>query len=125
MVGQARAMAITVVIVDDDHSFTEIAGDLLRARGFNVVGEATTEEEAVTGVQRLRPDAVLLDVRLGEADGFDVVGRLSIQGTGPAVLLTSSDPNAATGELARRSGAVGFVAKEDLARADLVGFFRG
>ena len=116
-------MSISVLIVDDDRSFRETASDLLRARGFVVAGEAAGHLEALTPVERLRPDAVLLDIHLPDIDGFDVVSELSPGGDGPRVLLTSSDAEAATEELAQACGAAGFVPKGDLATADLGHYF--
>jgi CheY-like chemotaxis protein len=111
-------MSIFVLIVDDDRSFRETASDLLRARGFVVAGEAADHLEALTAVERFRPDAVLLDIHLPQVDGFDIVSELSPGADGPRVLLTSSDAEAATEELARQCGAVGFVSKTELATAD-------
>ena len=116
-------MAISVLIVDDHPSFREAATELLLSQGFDVAGHAADEKEAVAATRRLRPDAVLLDIHLGEADGCDVVSTLSPAGIGPRVLLTSSDAGASNDELARQCGAVGFVAKEELASADLTRYF--
>jgi DNA-binding NarL/FixJ family response regulator len=107
------------LIVDDDAAFRSTARELLAARGFEVAGEAGDGRSAIAETRRLLPDAVLLDVHLPEDDGFDVLADLARQRPGLRVLLTSSDAGAATEELARRSGAVGFVAKTDLATADL------
>jgi len=113
-------MSRSVLIVDDDASFLDIASNLLRSRGFEVVGEASDEDAAIFAAERLRPDAVLLDVHLGDADALALAARLTNLAGRPRVLLTSSDPVALTPELARRHGATGFVAKSELAVADLV-----
>jgi FixJ family two-component response regulator len=114
---------VSVLVVDDDPSFREAAGELLSARGFEVAGYAEDEDQAIVAVQHLRPDAVLLDIRLSGSDGFQLAQRLS-SGTGaPAVLLTSSDPDVASQPLAIKYGAVGFVPKADLASTDLGHYF--
>jgi two-component system nitrate/nitrite response regulator NarL len=114
---------VTVLIVDDDPSFREVATELLLARGFEIAGQAATEREAVAAVRRLRPDAVLLDIQLCGSDGFHVISELTRAGCAPRVLLTSSDPGAATSRLAEQAGATGFVPKVELAAADLARYF--
>ena len=120
---QSDLVAISVLIVDDHASFREAATELLLSQGIDVAGHAADEREAVAETRRLRPDAVLLDVHLGETDGCDVVSTLSAGDGGPRVLLTSSDAGASNDELAQECGAVGFVPKEDLASVDLTRYF--
>jgi DNA-binding NarL/FixJ family response regulator len=108
-----------VLVVDDDELFRDVIIGLLRARGFEVAGHAADEEEAIEAVQQLHPAAVLLDVNLASSDGLTVSARLSALDEGISVLLTSSDPDAATEELAQQCGAVGFVPKTKLARTNL------
>jgi DNA-binding NarL/FixJ family response regulator len=117
-------MQSTVLIVDDDPQFRRAAGELLAARGYRVVGEAGTAEEGLALATALRPDAVLLDVNLPDDDGLSVAAHLSADG-GPRVLLTSTDSAAATARLVRGSGAVGFLAKTELAGAALDGYLKG
>jgi CheY-like chemotaxis protein len=117
-------MATRVLIVDDDRSFRRTAAMLLRARGFEVVGEAADGREAIAATEALQPDAVLLDVHLPDGDGLELARRLSPGGWGPSVLLTSSDADAASQELAERRGAAGFVAKTELASARLERYLR-
>jgi len=117
-------MATRVLIVDDDRSFRRAAAMLLRARGFEVVGEAADGREAIAAIEALQPDAVLLDVHLPDGDGPELARRLSPDGWGPRVLLTSSDADAASQELAERCGAAGFVAKTALASAGLQRYWR-
>jgi DNA-binding NarL/FixJ family response regulator len=117
-------MESTVLIVDDDPQFRRAAAELLAARGYRVVGEAGSAAEGLALVSALRPGAVLLDVNLPDGDGLSVAAQLSADG-GPRVLLTSTDAGAATARLVRGSGAVGFVAKIDLAGAALDGYLKG
>lgn len=116
-------MPVSVLVVDDDQPFREAAAELLRARGFEVAGYAGNEDQAVVAVQQLRPDAVLLDIRLPGSDGFQVARRLSGSDGAPTILLTSSDPDIANQQLAITCGAVGFVAKGDLAGTDFKRYF--
>ena len=119
-----RQSPVKVLIVDDDPSFRAAALGLLAARGYQVVGEAACGAEGLAIACASCPDAVLLDVNLPDGDGLAVAARLTAAG-GPRVLLTSSDSRAAPERLVRSSGAVGFIAKEDLADAALDTYLRG
>ena len=111
----------TVVIVDDHGAFRRTARDLLRMRGYAVVGEAACAATAYDIVERVAPDAVLLDVNLGGENGFDVARALTRRHPGLAVLLMSADPYHAESGRVRASGARGFLSKSQFVDADLVG----
>jgi DNA-binding NarL/FixJ family response regulator len=107
----------TILIVDDHAQFRVTARALLECDGFDVVGEAHTGDEGLHAAGALKPDVVLLDVRLPDADGFALAERLTANGGGPAVILTSSSDDPLYPDRALRSGARGFVAKHDLCGA--------
>jgi DNA-binding NarL/FixJ family response regulator len=115
-----RAMARTVLIVDDHPSFRSTARALLAADGFEVVGEAADGSSALAAVERLGPDLVLLDVHLPDMDGFAVATALAGRnGESPKVILTSSRDAADFGPLIPACGALGFVPKGELSGAAL------
>jgi DNA-binding NarL/FixJ family response regulator len=107
-------MAPTLLIVDDHAAFRSTARALLECDGWNVVGEAHDGTSGIDAAQSLQPDVVLLDVRLPDIDGFAVAERLTANGGGPAVIVTSSSDDPLYPDRARRTGAYGFVAKHDL-----------
>jgi CheY-like chemotaxis protein len=104
----------TVLVVDDHAGFRARARMLLEAEGYEVVAEAGDGASAVTEVRRLRPDVVLLDVQLPDLDGFDVAARITGGEDAPIVLLTSSRDWSDSPDLIARSGARGFVRKDEL-----------
>jgi DNA-binding NarL/FixJ family response regulator len=111
-------VATTVLIVDDHPSFRAIARAVLADGGFVVVGEAADAVSAIAAARRLHPDCVLLDVQLGDADGFEVAEALSTDGDRPTVVLTSGrEPREL--EPLTREAARGFIAKEKLSPAAL------
>ena len=112
-------MAHTLLIVDDHAAFRSTARALLECDGWNVVGEAGDGTSGLTAARALKPDVVLLDVRLPDIDGFAVAERLTADGGGPAVIVTSSSDDPLYPDRARRTGARGFVAKHDLSGAAL------
>jgi DNA-binding NarL/FixJ family response regulator len=112
-------MPTTVLIVDDHPSFRATARAILQAEGFEVIGEAETGGAGLKCAQKLRPDVVLLDVQLPDFDGFEVASRLTGNGEGPRVVLTSSRDASDFGPLVAQSGALGFVPKAELSGAAL------
>ena len=112
-------MAATVLIVDDNPGFRHAARELLATAGLTVVAEAADGAAALAAVERLHPDAVLLDVHLPDTDGFALARRLRDGGRRPRVLLTSSDASIQPSGDPEDYGAVGFVPKTELVRADL------
>jgi DNA-binding NarL/FixJ family response regulator len=120
-----RAMRPTLLIVDDHPGFRSLARKLLEAGGFEVVGEAASGHAAVTTARALRPDMVLLDIRLPDIDGFEVTARLDDGGAGPVVVLTSTRDRVDYGARVEQSGARGFIPKAELSGAALHAFLRG
>jgi CheY-like chemotaxis protein len=114
----------TVLIVDDDARFRQVAAELLADYGYRVVGEAGSAAEGLALAEELRPDAMLVDVNLPDDDGLSVVERLSAD-SAPRVLLTSTDAGATTDRLVEGSGAAGFVPKADLAHVALDRYLKG
>lgn len=112
-------MSVRVLIVDDAESFREVAREVLERRGYTVVGEVGSAAEALEAAARLAPDAILVDVRLADASGFDVAEALAREPQPPAVLLVSADHTSPSDELVRASGARGFVLKSRLVATDL------
>ena len=108
-----------LIIVDDDPAFRQSAATLLADRGYRIVGEAASLAHARVAIAEARPDALLLDVNLPDGDGIAFARELTADHHGMRVLLTSSDAGAAPRRLIARSGAAGFVAKVDLAAADV------
>jgi DNA-binding NarL/FixJ family response regulator len=111
------------MIVDDQPTFRQAARRLLEARGYDVVAEAECAACALDAVERLEPHAVLLDVRLGDEDGFAVCGALTRARPELAVLLASDTELEHSEECVARSGARGFVRKSRLAVTDLAQFW--
>jgi two-component system nitrate/nitrite response regulator NarL len=103
-----------VLIVDDHDSFRASAKAMLEADGYDVVGEAEDVRSALAATRKLRPDVVLLDVRLPDGSGIDLVPTLCEQDDQPAVVLISSREAVDYGARLTTSGALGFIAKHDL-----------
>jgi DNA-binding NarL/FixJ family response regulator len=101
-----------VLIVDDHPSFRTCARMILEADGFSVIGEAEDGASALTAIESLHPDLVLLDIQLPDMDGFDVLDQLGADAP-PVVLVSSRDACDYDG-LIRKSRARGFIPKAEL-----------
>jgi DNA-binding NarL/FixJ family response regulator len=111
-------MSGSVLIVDDHPAFRASARRVLEADGYEVVGEAADGRGAIAATRRLRPDIVLLDVNLPDADGFDLARELADQdGGAPVIVLTSSHDREDFGDSLSTSSAAGFVPKDQLSGA--------
>jgi DNA-binding NarL/FixJ family response regulator len=108
-----------VLLVDDDPEFRRLARCILDGDGLSVVGEAETVATAIAAAHELRPEAALVDVGLPDGSGVDLARVLAALPWRPQIVLTSTDPNAATAADVDRSGARMFVAKDDLPDAPL------
>jgi DNA-binding NarL/FixJ family response regulator len=112
-------VARTIVIVDDHADFRARATELLEAAGYEVVGSCPDGRSALTAIAELRPDVVLLDVQLPDIDGFSVIEQVDGRVDGPIVVLISTREAADYGARVARSGAAGFISKEELSARSL------
>ena len=112
-------MTLRCVIVDDSQAVLRAASELLEGQGVAVVGAATTGEEAVSLMEELRPDVMLVDIDLGAESGFDVARRLlqSLDSAGAHTILISTHDEAEFADLIAASPAIGFLSKSDLSAA--------
>jgi DNA-binding NarL/FixJ family response regulator len=105
-VGSPQPGKIRCLIVDDNQPFLDAAQLLLEREGVAVVGTATTSAEALRLDEELRPDVVLVDIRLGDENGFDLARQLSGR-----VILISTCAESEYAEKIAASPAAGFVPK--------------
>jgi DNA-binding NarL/FixJ family response regulator len=116
-------MPVRVLIVDDQKSFRAAARALLEQRGFTIAGEAATPKGALEAAIRHEPDAVLMDVRLGEHSGFEAAWAIRRACPQAKILLVSAADYRHCRERMRACGARGFVQKQRLASVDLSQFW--
>lgn len=81
-----------VLVVEDDQTLAEIIRRNLEAHGLTAT-VADTAEAALDQVRRRRPSALVLDVNLPDASGWEVLRRLAVDGLAtPPVIVISAAP---------------------------------
>ncbi len=115
-------MTIRVLLVDDQPLVREGLRRILHpSEGFEIVGECEDGDEVEAAVARVRPDVVVLDIRMRRVDGIEAIRRLRRHADAPPILVltTFGEDEVLSGAL--RAGASGFQLKdapgEDLIRA--------
>ncbi len=119
----AGNMAVRCLIVDDNHEFLLAARELLLREGISVVDVVSTGAEACRSCRELKPDVALVDIDLGEEDGFDVARQLAAQeGAELAfVILISVHSEDDFADMMADSPAVSFLPKAGLSGAAIRG----
>ncbi|HUA45773.1 MAG TPA: response regulator transcription factor [Solirubrobacteraceae bacterium] len=111
------------MIVDDNPTVLRAASELLEGQGMSVVGVATTGDEAVSLMEKLEPDVMLVDIVLGPESGFDLVRRLvqRVETAGRRTILISTHDEVDFAQLIVASPAIGFLPKSELSVAAIHG----
>jgi DNA-binding NarL/FixJ family response regulator len=111
-----------VLLVDDQQLVREGLRRILHAdEGFEIVGECSDGDEVVDAVARVRPDLIVMDIRMKRVDGVEATRKVRALPDAPPILVltTFDDDEVLAGAL--RAGASGFQLKdargEDLVRA--------
>jgi DNA-binding NarL/FixJ family response regulator len=99
---------LRVVLADDQELIRAGLKALLEARGVQVVGQAADGQEAVELVPHVRPDVVLMDIRMPRLDGVEATRRLP----GHRVLIVTTYEQDDYVVEALRAGAAGFILKD-------------
>ena len=103
------------LLVDDNAAFIETARRVLDPDGVRVAGAASNIGEALLLAIELQPDVILVDIGLGDENGFDLARRLAEGSVGDlAVIMISSDTEEDYADLVAESPALGFLPKAEL-----------
>jgi response regulator NasT len=107
-----------VVIAEDEALIRLDLAEMLAEEGYEVVGQAGDGEKAVELAEELRPDLVVLDVKMPKLDGITAAQRIAEQRIAPVVMLTAFSQRDLV-ERARDAGAMAYLVKP-FSKADLV-----
>jgi response regulator NasT len=107
-----------VIIAEDDVLLREGLASLLEQGGYEVVGQAGDGQKAIELAEQLRPDLVILDVKMPVLDGIAAAERIAGQRIAPVVMLTAFSQRDLV-ERARDAGAMAYLVKP-FSKSDLV-----
>jgi DNA-binding NarL/FixJ family response regulator len=109
---------VRVLTVDDQVVFRDAARDVIAATsGFEPVGDAGSGEEALAEVERLRPELVLLDVRMPGIGGIEAARMITSAHPDTVVVLISLQDLDEFADDAREAGAAALVRKQEFGPA--------
>lgn len=109
---RSSANVIRVLVVDDHPAIREALADVIAGQeDLSLIGEAETVADALQSINVERPDVVVVDISLREGHGLDLVSEIRQRFEDVQVIIFSMYDEAAYGERAIRSGAVGYVMK--------------
>ena len=99
-----------VVIAEDEALIRLDLAEMLGEEGYEVVGQAADGERAVELAEELRPDLVMLDVKMPKLDGISAAQRIAEKRIAPVVILTAFSQRELV-ERARDAGAMAYLVK--------------
>ncbi|NLG50614.1 MAG: response regulator [Chloroflexi bacterium] len=108
---------VRVIIADDESVICMDLKEMLNNLGYLVVGETGDGRSAVNLARELRPDVVLMDVKMPDMDGIEAAKILTEEHIAPVVLLTAFSQRDLV-ERAKQAGVVGYLVKP-IQEADL------
>ncbi|HEX6755392.1 MAG TPA: response regulator [Mycobacteriales bacterium] len=106
----ADAPTRRVLVAEDEALIRLDLKEMLEEEGYAVVGEAGDGEEAVAMATELRPDLVILDVKMPKLDGIAAAERIAGGRVAPVVILTAFSQRDLV-ERAREAGAMAYLVK--------------
>jgi response regulator NasT len=106
----ADAAPRRVLIAEDEALIRLDLSEMLREEGYDVVGEAGDGQEAVDLAENLRPDLVIMDVKMPRRDGISAAAEIAAKRIAPVVLLTAFSQRDLV-EKARDAGAMAYLVK--------------
>jgi NarL family two-component system response regulator LiaR len=109
----ARRKPVRILLVDDDPAFRELLAFVVRVdTEARLVGQAADGVEGVRLAEALRPDVVLMDLRMPKLDGFEATRRIAARVRHATILVISSTTEPGDVERALEAGAAGFLPKD-------------
>jgi response regulator NasT len=105
-----RSAPCRIIIADDESLIRLDLREMLTHLGYDVIGEAGDGTSAMDLARKLRPDLVIMDIKMPEVDGITAAEALTRDRIAPVVLLTAYSDQALV-DRAKDAGVVGYVVK--------------
>lgn len=110
LIVEATMLETRILIADEDARFRMSLRKTLEEAGYLVVGEAGDGISTINLTRQLRPDLVLIDVKLPQIDGLSVARQLRDENLAP-VIVTTMQTNREMVMQAREAGVLGYLVK--------------
>ena len=101
---------VRVLVVEDDYLISALIQGILTQLGYTVAGWASGGELAVEMAESLRPDVILMDMKLPDTDGIEATRRIQERRPTPVVMMTAYD-NAGFVQRASDAGVCAYLVK--------------
>jgi response regulator NasT len=105
-----RTSPCRIIIADDESLIRLDLREMLTHLGYDVIGEAGDGRSAMDLARKLRPDLVIMDIKMPDVDGISAAEGLTEDRIAPVVLLTAYSDQALV-DRAKEAGVVGYVVK--------------
>ncbi|MGH7133916.1 MAG: response regulator, partial [Phycisphaerales bacterium] len=111
MAAMTEASAPRRVLIAEDEALIRLdLAEMLNEEGYEVVGQAGDGQEAVDLAESLKPDLVIMDVKMPRRDGIDAASEIAAKRIAPIVILTAFSQRELV-ERARDAGAMAYLVK--------------
>jgi response regulator NasT len=110
-------MPTRIILAEDDSVIRMDLREELQRQGYLVVGDVGDGQSAINLARELRPDLIIMDIRMPELDGIEAARVLTSERLAPVVLLTAFSDDELI-ERAREAGVVNYITKP-LRQSDL------
>ena len=106
---------LRIVVVDDSPLILDYLESLFdRVEGCKIVGKARDGNEALTVIRELRPELVVLDIRMPHRDGIDVLREIRKEDSSMVIVMFTADPSIVLEEICLREGANYYLGKTEI-----------
>ncbi len=113
--GEAIPLRHSVLLVDDQETFRDIARDQLATDdSFLIIGEAADGTGAIEMTEKLHPSVIVMDIQMPDMSGIEAARKILSEDPSVRIVLTSMGDDMEYGPLAREIGACGFIPKREL-----------
>lgn len=99
-----------ILVIDDEKDLCKLLSSILSSKGYNVAS-ANTKREGIASIKKERPDLVLLDLKLPDGNGMDLLPKIKKMSPGTVVSIISAYGNEESREEAKGKGVYSFIDK--------------